>query len=71
MTLYYQCNLSQGTARTHGYIEARGAKVGQLVEIKNDGFDGLWHVDQVSEHGVSEAYLREKQRKDRNFNQDI
>jgi len=71
MTQLFQCNLSQGTARTHGYIEARGAKVGKLVEIKDPGFEGLWRVDQVSSKGIEETVLREKQRKDRHFNQDL
>ena len=71
MTMYFQCTLSQGTGRTSAYIEQRGAQVGKLVDVKEDGFSGLWLVESVSSHGVSDEYLREKQRKDRHFNQDI
>lgn len=63
--IYFQCELSQGTRRTRGYIEQRGAAVGRLVEIKDDGFDGLWCVDQVADRGVEERALREKQMRDR------
>lgn len=69
--MYFQCTLSQGTGRATGYIEQRGAQVGKLVEVKEAGFTGLWSVDSVSDRGVSDEYLREKQRKDRHFNQDI
>lgn len=68
---YYQCDLSQGTTRTTAYIEERGAIVGKSVEIKEDGFSGRWTVDQVGSTGIDESVLREKQRKDRHFNQDI
>jgi hypothetical protein len=63
--MYFQCELSQGTRRTRGYIEQRGAVRGRLVEIKDDGFDGLWRVDQVADRGVEERALREKQMRDR------
>lgn len=66
MTRFYQCELSQGTARTKAFIEARGASVGKLVEIKEPGFDGLWHVDTVAEKGIDETVLRAQQRKSRN-----
>lgn len=66
MTTYFQCELSQGTGRTRGYIEERGAKVGKLVEIKDQGFDGLWRVDAVAETGLSEEKMRSDQRMNRN-----
>lgn len=66
MTLYYQCDLSQGTGRTRAYIEQRGAIVGKRVEIKDDGFTGLWNVDNVADKGVEISALREEQRKSRN-----
>lgn len=69
--MYFQCTLSQGTGRTTAYIEQRGAQVGKLLEVKEDGFTGRWRVESVSDKGVDEVYLREKQRKDRHFNQDI
>lgn len=66
MTTYYQCELSQGTGRTRGYIEERGAKVGCLVEIKDAGFDGLWRVDAVADTGISEEKMRADQKMNRN-----
>lgn len=63
--MYFQCELSQGNRRTRGYIEQRGAIEGRLVSIKDDGFDGLWRVDQVADRGVDERALREKQARDR------
>ena len=71
MTMYFQCTLSQGTGRTSAYIEQRGAQMGKLIDVKEDGFTGLWRVESVSDRGVDAEYLREKQRKDRSFNQDI
>lgn len=71
MAQLFQCTLSQGTARTTAYIEARGASVGKSVQIKEDGFEGRWIVESVGSHGIEETVLREKQRKDRHFNQDI
>jgi hypothetical protein len=66
MTTYYQCELSQGTGRTRGYIEDRGAKVGAMVEIKDNGFNGIWRVDAVSETGISEEKMRADQQMNRN-----
>ncbi len=66
MTTYYQCDLSQGTTRTHGYLEERAAKVGARVEIKDPGFGGFWTVDAVSSTGISEEKLRADQRMNRN-----
>lgn len=61
---YYQCNLSQGSGRTQAYIEERGAIAGARVELK--GVEGLWVVDQVSDIGIDEDRLREKQSMNRN-----
>lgn len=66
MTQYYQVDLSQGSRRTHGYIEARGAVIGRMVEIKDEGFDGFWRVDSVSDKGLSEEKMRADQRMNRN-----
>lgn len=65
-TTYYQCDLSQGTTRTHGYIEERAAIPGAQVEIKEPGFDGLWTVEAVSDKGISEEKLKADQRMNRN-----
>ncbi|QIG71255.1 hypothetical protein EVB32_147 [Rhizobium phage RHph_TM39] len=64
---YFQCDLSQGTGRTTAYIEERGAKVGAFVEVKDENFNGLWRVDQVSDHGVEGEHLRDLQKNNRNI----
>jgi len=66
MTTYYQCDLSQGTRRTRAYIEQRGAAVGRLVEITDEGFDGFWRVDSVADKGLSEDKMKADQRMNRN-----
>lgn len=66
MTQYFQCSLSQGETQTHAYIEERGAKVGSRVEIKEQGFDGLWTVTQVSDKGIEDFHLRDLQKMNRN-----
>lgn len=61
-----QCRLEQespdGLITLVAFIEERGAKVGNRVELK--GEDGFWLVKSVSEPVLSE-YVKEKQRKDR------
>lgn len=71
MTKYFQCDLSQGTTRTTAYIEERGAIVGKSVEIKEEGFDGRWLVEQVASQGIDGVALKDMQRMNRHFNQDI
>ena len=66
MTTYFQCELSQGTGRTRGYIEERGAKQGVMVEIKDAGFHGLWRVDAVADTGLSEEKMRADHAMNRN-----
>lgn len=66
---YYQCVMTRGDERTVGWIEARGAKVNARVELK--GEDGLWVVAEVHEPPRTIAWLREKQRHDRNSLQSI
>ena len=61
---YFQCRLSQGTRRTIGWIEERGAKLGASVELPDLG--GFWHVTKVSAFGIEAKALREKQSRDRN-----
>lgn len=42
--LYHWCNLANGQKRTCGYIEARGAKVGnkvQMIELDSEMWDVL------------------------------
>jgi len=59
---YFQCDLSQGTRRTHGYIEARGARIGARVEIDGE----FWTVDSVASQGMSEERMKAEQRMHRN-----
>lgn len=42
--LLYQAELSQGATRTRGYIPERAAKVGAMIEIKEEGFEGLLNL---------------------------
>lgn len=62
----YQCELSQGTTRTHGYIPERAAKVGAMVEIKEAGFDGLWRVDSVSDKASPKDVVKRYEELNRN-----
>ena len=53
--MLHQCRLEQHlrdgeVAITHGWIDAKGAKIGAQVELK--GQDGLWTVTSVGVPGV-------------------
>jgi hypothetical protein len=61
--MMYQCRLRCLTGETVGWIEERGAKVGNVVELKTDG--QLWDVVEVFQPGMEEEALRQKQRNDR------
>ena len=63
MKQYYQCRLEQGTRTTTGWIEARGAKVGQFVELLPER--EFWRVAEVFTHGLPEDVLKENQRLNR------
>lgn len=64
--LFFQCLLSQGDKRTTGWIEARGAKKGRKVELKDGSGGGdFWVVLYVYQPGRDISWLRDKQRKDR------
>lgn len=56
-TLYRQCELQNGTGRTVGYIEERGAKIGARVELV-DRDNALWTVASVGDRPVTKAALR-------------
>lgn len=63
--MFFQCKLRQGDAETVAWIEARGAKVGNWVELKTA--DGqMWQVTEVYGYGLDEVALRQKQANDRN-----
>lgn len=60
MTTMFQCDLSHGNTKTRAYIEARGAKVGSLVQFKDSDDDSVfWRVDSVSDKGIEKQYLDE------------
>lgn len=63
---YRLCGLAQGNARTQGWIEDRGAKVGNRVEILDEGMTGLWDVTGVGDTVLSKAEVREKEARGRN-----
>lgn len=60
MKQYYQCLLRLGESETVGWIEARGAKVGNRVQLLPDW--ELWEVVEVYQHGIPEDFLKELQR---------
>lgn len=65
MALMFQCRLRRGNAEQVAWIEARGANVGNSVELSSgDGF--FWRVAEVYDHAIDEKLLREKQARDRN-----
>ena len=57
--MYYQCRFIQGEYGTVGWIEERGAKVGNEVELPELG--GFWLVKEVWGPPMSWSDLREKQ----------
>ena len=64
-TLYHWCNLANGSKRTCGYIEARGAKVGSLVELVE--LDGeMWEVLSVGDP-VPSSQVRQNERRFKAF----
>lgn len=62
---YYQCKFRRGSAETVGWIEERGATVGNQVELLTA--DGqFWDVIEVYPFSMEEEALRTKQKNDRN-----
>lgn len=57
---YYQCELSRGEGRQVAFIEQRGAKVGNHVEIL-DGSNSFWKVESVSDTSVDGVHLKDLQ----------
>ncbi len=66
MELLYQCTLSQGTTRTIGYIPERAASIGKIVEIKDDGFEGFWRVESVSDKASPKEVVKRYDEMSRN-----
>ena len=63
---YYWCQLENGTKQTVGYIPAKGAKVGRMVEMVD--LDGeFWRVTSVQEPGVSKDYVRSQEKRFKEF----
>lgn len=62
-TQYFQCRLTFGTLETTGWIEARGAKVGAVVELLPSR--EFWVVTEVYDHGMPEDMLKTQQRMNR------
>lgn len=64
-TDYYWCFLRNGDRETCGFIPARGARVGALVEMVD--LDGeMWEVTSRGE-GVSREYVRDQERRFKDF----
>ena len=55
--IFHQCELSRGTDRTVGWIPQRGAKVGAVVELAEDGYK-TWLVTSVSQETKTASQLR-------------
>lgn len=60
VTQYYQCRLQLNGRETTGWIEARGAKVGAVIELLPSG--EWWDVVEVYKHGLPEDVLKAHQR---------
>ena len=62
---YFQCDLQKGNSHTVGWIEARRAKIGNSVQLKD--FDGeFWTVKGVYSFAIEYDDLKAKQQRDRN-----
>lgn len=61
---YFQCRMQRGTFETTGWIAARGAKVGLMVELLPAG--EMWQVVQVYDHALPQHLLKELQLLNRN-----
>lgn len=62
-TRYKQCELHQENLVIKGWIEARSAKVGSIVEVDDEL--GYWEVTEVFDHEMTSAELHVKQMMDR------
>jgi hypothetical protein len=60
MTWYRQCKFKKGNTAQYAWIEERGAKVGNEVELKSSN-DEKWLVVEVGGR-LSEEYVRELER---------
>lgn len=63
--MFYQCEMTRDGAKTIGWIDERGAKVGYEVELLT-GDGKFWRVTKVFHPGMTEQALHTKQRNDRN-----
>lgn len=63
MKNYRMCGLSQGQARSQGWIEERGARVGVSVEIEELG--GFWEVTGVGDMVRSKAEINDAEARGR------
>lgn len=63
--LHYQCRFRRGSERTVAWIEARGAKVGALVELKSLDENGPWEVEAVYGAPLEAEALSDLQRLNR------
>lgn len=63
--MFYWCQLANGDKRTVGYIEARGAKLGNRVELLN--LDGeFWEVLSVGD-AKPKDWIRNNEKRFRDF----
>ena len=57
--MYRQCVLKKGSRFQVAYIESALAVVGSYVTVKGDTG---WQVFEVSEHAVTESFVRSRER---------
>ena len=62
---YYQCLLRRASSEMVSWIEKRGAKVGEWVELLPSR--ELWLVVEVYELGLSYATLKENEKLNRSY----
>lgn len=64
--MYYWCQLRRGNRYTCGYIEERGASIGNKVELVD--LDGkFWEVTSVGQPGVTKEFVRKSERGYKDF----
>jgi hypothetical protein len=61
---YFQCDFQKDNAHITAWIEARGAKVGASVELKE--LNEFWTVKRVYTPSIEYDDLKAKQERDRN-----
>lgn len=61
---YRQCTLTKGNSKTVAWIEERGAKVGQQVQLVDDGNESIewWDVVEVGTTRLHKSWVKKHER---------